>query len=355
MNTKITGYIPALDGLRALSILLVFAGHIGLGNFVPGGLGVTTFFFISGFIITNLLITEYNKSGTIRLKLFYIRRLLRLYPALLLMLLLTTVFVLYLEHSLPWKELIAALFYFENYYFVSGYTHLTFYYKILWSLAVEEHFYLVFPFLLLALARKINVFFMATVTLVVIALLTRVYISYHYHANEYAFVQTYVLTHCRFDSILYGCLLSIIIHSRKGSHFLKVSTSLVTFIAGILLLLFTLIYKDEFFRQTFRYSLQGIALLTIVTSILFNNRYHYLNQLLSTRPLVYIGKLSYSIYLFHFLADMIAEEYTKNDPLLKVMMITGITIVLSLCSYHLVEVPILKVRRNFGSHVSAKA
>jgi peptidoglycan/LPS O-acetylase OafA/YrhL len=351
METK-TSYIPALDGLRALSILLVFLGHVGLGGLVPGGLGVTTFFFISGYIITTLLSSEFTAQGTINLKSFYIRRILRLYPALLLMLILTTSFVLFLGFSFPLKELVAALFYFENYYFEAAHTYTTFHYQILWSLAVEEHFYLAFPFLLLNLIKRNLLFIVLIVGLIIVALVTRIFISYRHDANEYAFVQTYILTHCRFDSILYGCLLALIIHSDYKEPFLKISTSFVAFSFGLLLLLFTFIYKDDFFRQSFRYSLQGISLLIMVSAILFDSRYSYLKKVLSTKLLAYIGKLSYSIYLFHFLAEKISTEYIKDSPLLNALVMTVLTIMLSVFSYHIVEVPFLKAKKKFGSHLA---
>src|SRR5262245_32523915 len=80
-------YLRPLDGFRACAILLVFIAHIGLGNFVPGAFGVTLFFFISGLLITRLLLAEFLQTGDIGLKNFYIRRLLRLYPAMLAMIL----------------------------------------------------------------------------------------------------------------------------------------------------------------------------------------------------------------------------------------------------------------------------
>ena len=77
------GQIPSLDGIRAVSILIVFLSHAGLGHLIPGGFGVTVFFFLSGFLITSLLIREYDRNGRISLPLFYIRRVLRLGPPIL--------------------------------------------------------------------------------------------------------------------------------------------------------------------------------------------------------------------------------------------------------------------------------
>src|SRR5690242_11117871 len=73
-------YIPSLDGIRALAVMIVFVAHAGLGSWVPGGFGVTVFFFLSGYLITTLLRMEYDRSGTISLKDFYLRRVLRIFP-----------------------------------------------------------------------------------------------------------------------------------------------------------------------------------------------------------------------------------------------------------------------------------
>src|SRR4051812_19989142 len=120
MTAKSNDYFPSLDGLRAISIILVFLSHLLIYSKltttspVPGGLGVTIFFFISGFLITNLLLAEYRKSHEINLRLFYIRRLLRLYPPLLLLICITTLW--FMQSSIPFKEIWAALFYYENYF-----------------------------------------------------------------------------------------------------------------------------------------------------------------------------------------------------------------------------------------------
>jgi len=77
------GVIPSLDGLRAVSISIVLVSHAGYGNVVPGGLGVTIFFFLSGYLITTLLLDERKRSGRIDIGKFYIRRAFRLFPPLI--------------------------------------------------------------------------------------------------------------------------------------------------------------------------------------------------------------------------------------------------------------------------------
>ena len=109
------GYIPGLDGLRALAVLIVIAAHFGLGHIVPGGFGVTVFFFISGFLITRLLIAERASQGQIHLQNFYLRRLLRLVPALVFMVVGSTLYFMMMGYGGPTlTEFLAAIFYFTN-------------------------------------------------------------------------------------------------------------------------------------------------------------------------------------------------------------------------------------------------
>ena len=151
-------YLPALDGLRALSILLVVASHLGLGHIIPGGLGVTIFFFISGFIITRMLLSENARCGAISLTAFYVKRAFRLAPALLVYILLCLLSFAALGEPIPLLDITAAIFYAANYYNVfhgwGGGAESPL--SILWSLAVEEHFYLAFPLLLLVMRRRLG-------------------------------------------------------------------------------------------------------------------------------------------------------------------------------------------------------
>ena len=109
-------YIPALDGMRALSIAVVVGSHFWVKGWIPGGFGVTVFFFISGFLITRLLLAEFTETGTVSIGRFYIRRFLRLYPALFVLVAVLSALYLALGRSLNPMEIVAALFYFINYY-----------------------------------------------------------------------------------------------------------------------------------------------------------------------------------------------------------------------------------------------
>ena len=356
MNVKQTSYLPALDGMRAISIMLVFISHmvyssgIYLGNFIPGGFGVTIFFYISGFLITRLLLEEASHRKTISLKMFYIRRVLRLYPPLLVMLLLITLYLLIVKHFIPYKELLAALFYYENYYLIL-FSPKVFYYGILWSLAIEEHFYLFYPLLFLIFIKKPKQFIVVIVILLIVSLLARFAIASKYNANHFSYDSTFGLSHYRFDSILYGCLSALLINSRFADKFKAITSNKIIFGLAIAGILFSLTYRNEYFRQTARYSLQGLSLLVVVTAIIYSYTYSALNKILSSRYMVTLGKWSYSIYLFHAVVIIFLDDLpTKNKLVYVVLYLVG-SLSLSILSYYYVEQPFFKLRKKFGSRI----
>ena len=153
-----TEVIPSLDGIRAISVLIVVFAHSGLESLVPGGLGVTIFFFLSGYLISTLMLTENERTGGISIFNFYARRVFRLMPPLIVTLAIAygLTYSGWLAGGITSKGLAAQLLYFANYYglfFDPGNTipNGT---GILWSLAVEEHFYIIYPILLTLLLRS---------------------------------------------------------------------------------------------------------------------------------------------------------------------------------------------------------
>src|SRR5262245_58890495 len=149
-------HIASLDGIRGLAALTVFVSHAMYRDIVPGGFGVTVFFFLSGYLITTLLRTEHEQSGQIRLSRFYLRRVYRIIPPMYIVLTLTV--LLALTNIVPDRMRLDAV--------ISQYAHLTNYYyiffghqdfapatSVMWSLAVEEHFYLLFPLMIALLFR----------------------------------------------------------------------------------------------------------------------------------------------------------------------------------------------------------
>ena len=156
-------------------------------------------------------------------------------------------------------------------------------------------------------------------------------------------------TDTRADSILYGCLFSVILATGYGSTFVEKCSKLPFFLAGVMIILLCFIHND-FFRTTFRFSLQGIAFLLIFPRLLFSQTSR-LKQLLESSWLTYIGKLSYSLYLQHWTAHVFVRSFVTTTEGFYVAAIST-TIILTLVSYYLIERPIIKLRRYYGSHRS---
>jgi peptidoglycan/LPS O-acetylase OafA/YrhL len=255
--------IPSLDGWRAIAIIIVFLSHAGLGNLVPGGFGVTVFFFLSGLLITSLMIVERERSGTLSIGKFYLRRLLRLSPPLFITL--AIVYLLthlgYFRGDATWRGLGAQAFYFANYYEIFfDAVHMTpAGTGIFWSLAVEEHYYLIFPWMFLCLAvRRNQRRLVEALGLVCVAILAwRCYLVFMCHAPEY---RTYYASDTRIDSIIFGAILALVKNPSTDEAPISANHMRIALSLSACLLLFSLLYRSPAFRETFRYSVQGVAL-----------------------------------------------------------------------------------------------
>lgn len=348
--------IKSLDGLRGYSILLVIISHIGFGHLVPGGFGVTIFFFVSGFLICKLLMFELNHEGKINFKSFYLRRIFRLYPALLFFVACVVGMFVFFGKKLSINELTASLFYYMNYNLVYIRTpdidplHGVF--NILWSLSIEEHFYLFFPLILATTFTRKSTFITFSVLVLIICLVFRVYYGNTLPDFDDYENYNYHLTHTRMDSIMYGSLVAFLLYS--GSKFSTTVYNIFinkgTIIISLGLIAFTLFYRDPFFRETYRYTLQGIALCSIVVNVIYD-QFKGLGFLFSGKFIVFIGRLSYSLYLFHWVAVCFATYYFPRFTPNWYLIVVPMTIGLSLFSYFLVELPFVGLRKKFGSNV----
>lgn len=347
-------HIPSLDGLRAVAILIVFIGHAGLGHIVPGGFGVTIFFFISGFLITMLLCREFDGYGTVSFKAFYIRRLLRLMPPLLCALGLGIVLVLsgIIQRDLDVPTLLSQIFFVSNYYIVYMDARPIPGLGVLWSLAVEEHFYFIWPFVFVLFAQK-RIGFSSLVVMTAAFLIWRCIRFFWLGSSEDTI---YYLSDTRLDSLLFGCLLALLMWRGvlpANGHDSRFRRN-VLLGSSVLLILGTLALRDPAFRSTLRYTIQGIALMPV---------FYYAvtwQRTLIFRPLNWavfrmIGVWSYSIYLVH---DMILKvlETHMNTPLgLLGSGIAGavLTLIYAAIVHEYVEKPSARLRRRFTGHAGA--
>lgn len=350
-------YVAELDGIRAIAVSVVVFAHYRLLPYVPGGFGVTLFFFLSGYLITTLFFSEYKANKEISIPQFYLRRWLRLTPPLIISILLANIFYQIVCNSVggqpvPMSTNAAALLYYTNYYdlYVNMDPLKVIPFGICWSLAVEEHFYLIWPWIIRAMIGNTRKLLSIVVVLCAAVLIWRLIARYFLHLpTEY----TYMATDCRIDSILYGALLRVLFETSRASEVLRFLRSPACRSLGAVALLVTFIIRDDDFRETVRYTIQGIALMPLFTAVLSDSPKSLVRKVLSSRPMVLIGRLSYSIYLFHLMARTPAEVYFGSpfqvESVIAGLLLTG-TIAYLLYAY--VEKPVARLRHRFRAKTS---
>jgi peptidoglycan/LPS O-acetylase OafA/YrhL len=342
--------IPSLDGLRAVSFGFVFAAHAGLYHVVPGAFGVTVFFFLSGFLITTLMRREYEKTGTFSLPKFYLRRVLRIFPPFYIVLVLALLCAAtgVVPGGFTLEATLAQALHYSNYRIIEhGYTGLPLGTGVYWSLAVEEHFYLLFPWIYFGLVRlRASGSRQALLIFVLCAVLFawRTYLVVGANASE---ARASLSSDTRFDSLLFGCALAVYENPALDRSALPERTwkyALLPF--GIAGLLASFLYRDPTFRETFRYTLQGISLIPVFVCAIRYPDWGPM-RLLNLRPLAFLGVLSYSLYLMHQVVLYAAETHV-GDTLGKLatgLVSLAVTILLSWLMYLSVEKPCAALRK----------
>lgn len=343
--------IPSLDGIRALSFAVVFISHAGL-DYIPGGFGVTVFFFLSGYLITTLLRKEAEESGAINFKLFYLRRVLRILPpfytVLLFAFLLTRVGVM--PSDVSWPALTAQVLHYSNYWVVAhGWQGLVGGTGVYWSLAVEEHFYLLFP-ALYALFIKLKVTPRSQRT-VLLALCAVVMLWRCYLVFGLGIVgdRTYIASDTRFDSMLFGCALAV-----YGNPAIDVAKTerpsgweWLAVLGGTALLLLSFLYRDPAFRESVRYSIQGVGLYPLFF-VAVRHPNLLVTRFLNLRPVRFVGTLSFSLYLVHQVA-IYCVELRAGEGVWQAALALGFSTVLSLAIWKLIEKPCAKLRSRLSA------
>lgn len=352
------GVVPSLNGLRAFSIIIVFLSHTVSNKVFPGGFGVRIFFLISGFLITRLMFVEWKERGRISLRSFYARRFIRLYPVVLIFTASITI-LYFLDHrdGMNWQEPLSAVFYISNYY----YSYLSqidqfggmMPFGIFWSLSVEEHFYLIFPVVFVASrADPCKLIWACGCVLIgCLALRLGVALARPRLLKSLAF---YYETQYQLDSIGFGVLMATLCEFPPGRASLQRLLGPVAIGIACLLLIAGFGIRNDFFRETIRYSLLSVAILIIVANIVFSETWGPVQRALNTPVMDWIGRLSYSIYVWHFAAYAMikvgAGGLWSNFPIW-----LGATLVLASLSYYGVEQPLATLRHRFGSVAPQRA
>lgn len=341
-------YTPALDSIRGVAVLLVVAMHAEYFFFdaniswISGGfLGVDLFFVLSGFLITDILLSDFTRHGKLSYKKFYINRFLRLFPALALLLLVYFALSSFgaTSQRLEIDAIFAILFYYFNWLLVStldvpeGMGHM-------WSLAVEEQFYLLWP-AVLALAlrhlKPVRHVIALLVTLIAAIALWRAYL-WNLDTN---WLFLYVRTDTRADSILVGALLAYLL-SKDLLHIPHLKL-----VSGISATIF-LICVFYFDRESPALYMGGFTLLAILAAVLicYAIKGAETNQVFfDWKPLRWLGKVSYGLYLWHMPIFMLVsgtDQLGSNTS--RAFVGLGLLGITTLLSWFLVEKPCLSLK-----------
>lgn len=279
--------IPSLDGLRALAILLVVLDH-SFGHFAGGGIGVNVFFVLSGFLITSVLVAEREKTGRVALGLFYARRLLRLYPALIAMLVVTVAL-----GCSPRSAVIAAT-YTTNLFntwgdVVASYGHT-------WSLALEEQFYLLWPLLLVVAIRS------RWASVLALGVLAVASASIAFLGTQSMVAHEGMITSAVFNPIwqahglLIGCALALVLPGRSVPRPRALVAGGGSAVLAVAVLASVTVERHWAAGWNL---LAEIAAAAMIAAMVQGGPLRGLGRLFASRIAVWIGERSYGIYLWH--------------------------------------------------------
>jgi len=220
---------------------------------------------------------------------------------------------------------------------------------VLWSLAVEEHFYLIFPILYVWMCRRLSVRRQTFLLLglCAAALAWRCVLHYYFHSTD---VRTYYATDTRFDSILLGCIFAIVanpvLHDPLHGWLLQRMKWLLPLC--VLVLFATFVYRDDGFRETARYSLQGLALIPLFVAAIHYQR-SPLVQFLNLPVTRYLGVLSYSLYLCHSIIMESFQTVLKSTPILAGAISLACALCFSILVHYWIERPCSRIRKRLSA------
>ncbi|MDQ6756571.1 MAG: acyltransferase [Bacteroidota bacterium] len=346
-------YIPGFDFLRGFAVLLVLLLHGSYGFFKGGWIGVDLFFVLSGYLITSLLLNEYQNSGEIAISKFYIRRALRLFPALIVCIIMANALwplTNFYGGAIQKRATIAALFYFTN--LIPG--DISGNMEHLWSLSVEEHFYFIFPvlasFFLFKISLRNCIIFLLLFIFGISTFRICVYNNILRFADGFLVIDTYRFTLCRIDSILFGSVLAVVL-SRINFKEVTIKKNLATLYLIVILALFVIVLftvnHQNIFWNNGGFIFTNLLCLSAVL-IVTRNPFHFL---LSNKIFRWIGKRSYGIYLYHFPIFQASDGLRQHHSLVNFLLVTifrfGITFLLAEVSYKYIEQPILKIKKRY--------
>jgi peptidoglycan/LPS O-acetylase OafA/YrhL len=340
-------FLPTLDGWRAIAALSVIISHWSLVQ--PGFLqsigppaskiwaglgpgGVSLFFAISGYLITTRLLIEWENTRTISLRTFYIRRAFRILPPALVYLTVLGLLSMLGAIFVTKGELLGAAFFYNNYW--QGNSMYTSHF---WSLSLEEHFYLVWPVLIVWAGPRRALWVAAFA--IVVTTIWRWWALPQTHLGA----QTLQRTDFRIDALMYACLLAILLRQNSWRpRLMRLGTPLVfTAMLAILSATYTSLYFYPALEEV-KIIIQSALLPCIIASTVLNSA-GWFGRFLQWQPMAWIGQISYSLYVWHKLA--VAPAAYFRDSALCYPVYIGLGLLLAIASYYLLERPLISVGR----------
>jgi peptidoglycan/LPS O-acetylase OafA/YrhL len=335
-------HIPTLDGLRAVAVGLVITLHVGLPS--PGGVGVLMFFVLSGFLITWLLLAEDAVYGRISLRNFYFRRALRIFPAFYAYSGLALLILLALGKRIVWPQVWASLLYVNNYYqAIHGDPNTAFSHT--WSLAIEEQFYLTWPALFIAMRRNVPRFVQLIAGLIVVVWVYRALLQFVFHFNQGWIYEAF---DTRFDHLLAGCLLAVVLFRARDSAFWArvlakgwlLALTFASLVASVLL--------EDCYGAAYRDSIAFIVDPLLVAALipqLIAQRGRPLVRWLDFTWVRYLGRISYSLYLYQQLEAEPVMKWLAPFPFpIEIAGSCAAVVLTATLSYFLIERPLLRLK-----------
>ncbi len=339
MNNK---YRPDIDGLRAVAIIPVVFFHVGMAGFSGGYVGVDVFFVISGFLITSILLADLESKRYSIID-FYSRRIRRIFPVLITVLLVTTFFSMWLMFPDEFKKyqssLVSTLLFYSNYLFMFDVGYFAIPAETnpllhMWSLAVEEQFYLIFPVYLFFMHR----FFKSHMLLLTVVILLLSFI-YSVYLTQDSMSESFYSTPSRAWELLLGSILAFV---KEKEFSIKRWQAEVLVLVGLFCIIFSIFsYSDKtiFPGVSATVPVIGTALIIFVGCY----RKTFVSQLLSLKPMVFIGLISYSLYLWHWPVMVFHKKFIIGiESQYGLYISVVLTFILAYLSWRFIETPFRK-------------
>lgn len=346
-------YMAGLDGLRAIAVLAVIGYHLNLSFMQGGFLGVSIFFVLSGYLITNIISSEWERSGKVDLKNFWFRRMRRLFPALFIMVVLVVCYVTLFDPGRLTSikgDAITSILYINNWWLI--FHKVSYFAKFgppstfgnLWSLAVEGQFYLIWPLVLIIsfkyLKKKRYIVFLTLLLAIASALAMGMLYEPGMDPSR-----VYYGTDTRVFGLLLGSALALILPSDKLSSNMSRNKRLILDVIGFLSLLsifIMFIYVNQYDTFVYRGGMFLLSVIAAVTIAVSAHSSSFLGKALGCFPLRWLGARSYGVYLWYFPVLILTTPPVNTEginPIRAVLQIFLI-ILISALSWRYVEDPI---------------